>query len=588
MIYSNEITYNQNPLIPDGQKYKYIKVDSGAVVPAGNTAALEATDSLDIKTGTVIESGATFTASIVAADTVAVPPEGQYLYDEAGNLVRDNVEGTTIDWTPYGKVRTVVKDNGDTLKFAYDGSGNRILKQVKTEDSTMTTHYIRDASGNVMATYQNTELAEQNIFGSSRIGQYHGETTEDGKLKLGLKRYELTNHLGNVMAVITDRINIISDDTMSSGGPPPGGGPNGGADPDDPNNGDDPFSTNSRILADVVSVNDYYPFGLNMPGRSFSTSSYAYGFNGKRKDDNGEWGANTHYDYGFRIYNPAIAKFLSVDPLTAEYPWYTPYQFAGNTPIAAIDLDGLEEKIVSVKGGKIVFELKSTDFKPIVWNKIKRTYFLEYTKAEEGEDYVWEDGFRKYTMGAEGKDQGWYGPGYGTLIIDVSNAQKVIKFDTYDDPEIEGTQNVTLGESLESAAIGFDKLIINPDPKLARAEEFRSSIDNYVSVVTLPISGTGVFKGANYVEKIGAAASLINNVDDLSGNVTNNGNTIIQNNFGYDFGTYLKVGLAVLGIKGTIGGFSYDPISTTIGVGGDAKSAVDGMNELNNDQEDKD
>ena len=47
-------------------------------------------------------------------------------------------------------------------------------------------------------------------------------------------------------------------------------------------------------------------------------------------------------DYGFRLYNPAIAKFLSVDPLAPEYPWYTPYQFAGNMPIRYIDLDGLE------------------------------------------------------------------------------------------------------------------------------------------------------------------------------------------------------------------------------------------------------
>ena len=37
---------------------------------------------------------------------------------------------------------------------------------------------------------------------------------------------------------------------------------------------------------------------------------------------------------------------MSVDPLTEQFPWYTPYQFAGNKPIAAIDLDGLEEKVV--------------------------------------------------------------------------------------------------------------------------------------------------------------------------------------------------------------------------------------------------
>ncbi len=51
------------------------------------------------------------------------------------------------------------------------------------------------------------------------------------------------------------------------------------------------------------------------------------------------------YDYGFRIYNPALGRFLSVDPLSIKYPWYTPYQFAGNKPIIAVDLDGLEEFI---------------------------------------------------------------------------------------------------------------------------------------------------------------------------------------------------------------------------------------------------
>ena len=37
-----------------------------------------------------------------------------------------------------------------------------------------------------------------------------------------------------------------------------------------------------------------------------------------------------------------VQEFLSVDPLTAVYPWYSPYQSAGNTPIQAIDIDGLE------------------------------------------------------------------------------------------------------------------------------------------------------------------------------------------------------------------------------------------------------
>lgn len=54
-------------------------------------------------------------------------------------------------------------------------------------------------------------------------------------------------------------------------------------------------------------------------------------------------GGGSTYDYGFRIYNAQLGRFLSMDPLTNNFPWYTPYQFAGNLPIWAIDLDGLEQ-----------------------------------------------------------------------------------------------------------------------------------------------------------------------------------------------------------------------------------------------------
>jgi len=74
---------------------------------------------------------------------------------------------------------------------------------------------------------------------------------------------------------------------------------------------------------------------------SAGTKPYRYGFNGKESDfEVSGWG--NQYDYGFRIYNPRLGRFLSVDPLTQSYPWYTPYQFAGNMPIVFIDIDGLE------------------------------------------------------------------------------------------------------------------------------------------------------------------------------------------------------------------------------------------------------
>ena len=79
------------------------------------------------------------------------------------------------------------------------------------------------------------------------------------------------------------------------------------------------------------------------------------------------------YDYGFRIYNPRLAKFLSVDPLTRSYPMLTPYQFASNTPIAAIDLDGLEA-LITIKGTW----WKNQIIKAIKDNDIERASYLAF------------------------------------------------------------------------------------------------------------------------------------------------------------------------------------------------------------------
>lgn len=81
---------------------------------------------------------------------------------------------------------------------------------------------------------------------------------------------------------------------------------------------------------------------METPGRDTTfKNSYRYGFNGKEMD-NEPYGQGNEYDYGFRIYNPRVARFLSVDPLTKTYPQLTPYQFASNNPVKYIDLDGRE------------------------------------------------------------------------------------------------------------------------------------------------------------------------------------------------------------------------------------------------------
>ncbi len=65
-----------------------------------------------------------------------------------------------------------------------------------------------------------------------------------------------------------------------------------------------------------------------------------------------------------RIYDPRAGRFLSVDPITSQYPWYTPYQFAGNKPIWAVDLDGLEE-YYAADGAFIGKSGKSTEIRVI-------------------------------------------------------------------------------------------------------------------------------------------------------------------------------------------------------------------------------
>ena len=98
-----------------------------------------------------------------------------------------------------------------------------------------------------------------------------------------------------------------------------------------------------------------------MPGRTYqSATSYRYGFNGK-ENDNEVKGTGNQQDYGMRIYDPRLGRFLSVDPLTRYYPHLTPYQFASNRPIDGVDLDGLEHAtyyFAYVPGHKPIFSSK--------------------------------------------------------------------------------------------------------------------------------------------------------------------------------------------------------------------------------------
>ncbi|MFP9119357.1 RHS repeat domain-containing protein, partial [Flavobacterium sp. RNTU_13] len=69
--------------------------------------------------------------------------------------------------------------------------------------------------------------------------------------------------------------------------------------------------------------------------------AYRYGFQGQEKDDELK-GEGNSLNYTFRMHDPRIGRFFAVDPLASKYPFYSPYQFSSNSPVQAIELEGLE------------------------------------------------------------------------------------------------------------------------------------------------------------------------------------------------------------------------------------------------------
>ncbi len=267
-----------------------------------------------------------------------------YQYDSIGELTADaasNISGIT--WTVYGKIASITKASDTTILFTYDPAGNRISKSVVYAGDTLTTWYVRDAQGNILSIYtygdpsvngKDLTQTELDIYGAGRVGIWKRNVnvasitpaTTDSIPLLGLgdsiiftrgnKLFELTNHLGNILSTISDkRYGVSTDD-----------------------------STVIYFNPEVVSANDYYPFGSLEPNRTYEEANsvdYRYGFNGK-ENDNEVKGVGDQLDYGMRSYDPRVGRFMSVDAFTSYYPNWTPYQFAGNSPVWAKDIDGNE------------------------------------------------------------------------------------------------------------------------------------------------------------------------------------------------------------------------------------------------------
>jgi RHS repeat-associated protein len=175
-----------------------------------------------------------------------------------------------------------------------------------------------------------------NIYGSSRVGikntnkrvtalayNLDGNTNDSTdiiipetinpldpvKRSLGEKQYELSNHLGNVLVTVSDR--KLAEGTEGS--------------------------TASGYRAEVLFASDYYPFGMQMPGREFSAEEYRYGFNGMEKDDELA-GEGNSYTTHFRQYDSRIGRWQSTDPVKKANK--SPYETNSNRPTTNTDPNG--------------------------------------------------------------------------------------------------------------------------------------------------------------------------------------------------------------------------------------------------------
>jgi len=312
-------TYNYQTISGFKKNNRLYSIEDNALITSGN----DLLDQIDFdNTETTINSA------------------NNYSYNEIGEL-KANKQDSIIDikWTISGKIKEVTRFVGChkyNLKFEYDPMGKRIAKHVfdNNDDKLYSEYYVRDAQGNTMSVYklsldENEQLAsfsqkEMHIYGSSTIGIYKPDTELISAVSqnnifsnyLGKKHFTGSNHLGNTLAVFSD-IKIQQD-----------------------------YNSDNEVdcyTADISAVNDYAPFGGLLTERTFNKGSFPNTFNGKRDDPElGDW-----QDYGMRMYSPWARRFPSVDPLFAKYPYYTPYQFTGNNPIWAIDIDGLEEWIIT-------------------------------------------------------------------------------------------------------------------------------------------------------------------------------------------------------------------------------------------------
>lgn len=215
---------------------------------------------------------------------------GNYNYNSIGQLEDNISENLHYIYNTQGLVSEVQKLGNTLVKFFYNERGQRIKKESYNSNGSLqsTSFYALDLSGNTMAVYfkdGSNPIVQKDltVYGLSRLGVYNKASATTS--------YEITDHLGNVRAVVQKN------------------------------------GSSTQILDSA----DYYPFGEKLIGRDIN-GSYRYAFQGQELDS--ETGMEA---FQLRLWDGRIGRWLSPDPM-GQYA--SPYLGMGNNPISGVDPDG--------------------------------------------------------------------------------------------------------------------------------------------------------------------------------------------------------------------------------------------------------
>ncbi len=183
----------------------------------------------------------------------------------------------------------------------------------------------------------------------------------------------------------------------------------------------------------------------NVEGRGI----YRYGFNGK-ENDNEVKGLGNQLDFGARIYDNRIGRWLSVDAYSDKYPNLSPYVFGGNSVLQFKDATG---NWLVDKNGNIIFTVGKVEYEVngnLVY-ETRRYYF--YTNDGQAVEAV------RYNLVSTIDNVTWLDEGKTVVGEYINRGDKLTAFQNTGDPRISNCH----GNSLDFRPGRFDFTVAGLD-----------------------------------------------------------------------------------------------------------------------------